>query len=162
MELFREDGHLTDEGLASIQNGSLDELERLEACEHLSFCDCCLVRYTDALTDDALLAPERPLAESVLRRVRKRALRVLQSSVTRAAAAAVLALALWGTGIFTSLVPAREDWKRPSEIKEPAATASVYVNGFFRSAGNAISETVNGWLESHSYMKPLNPSPSTS
>ena len=37
LELFREDGCLTDEGLQALRDGQLDELGRLEAAEHLSY-----------------------------------------------------------------------------------------------------------------------------
>ena len=41
MDVFRNDGHLSDGVLESlIHNGeALDELTRLEAAEHLAFCD---------------------------------------------------------------------------------------------------------------------------
>lgn len=39
MELFREDGCLSDEGLHALTAGQLDELGRLEAAEHLAYCD---------------------------------------------------------------------------------------------------------------------------
>ena len=55
MELFNKEGHLTDEGLRAVVDGTLDEMGRLEASEHLSFCDSCLVRYTELLADDTLL-----------------------------------------------------------------------------------------------------------
>ena len=51
-ELFLENGHLSDAGLAALRDGQLDELARLEAAEHLSFCDACLDRYL-ALADAA-------------------------------------------------------------------------------------------------------------
>ena len=54
MELFREDGCLSDEGLHALTAGQLDELGRLEAAEHLSYCDKCTDRYTALLTADAL------------------------------------------------------------------------------------------------------------
>ena len=50
MELFREDGCLTDEGLLAVTKGGLDELGRLETAEHLSYCDRCMDRYTALLT----------------------------------------------------------------------------------------------------------------
>ena len=46
MELFREDGCLSDEGLHALTAGQLDELGRLEAAEHLAYCDKCTDRYT--------------------------------------------------------------------------------------------------------------------
>ena len=39
MELFREDGCMTDAGFRAMMDGQLDELGRLEAAEHLSYCD---------------------------------------------------------------------------------------------------------------------------
>ena len=76
MELFNKEGHLTDEGLRAVVDGTLDEMGRLEASEHLSFCDSCLVRYTELLADDTLLVPETPLTPTVLARVRRRAVRI--------------------------------------------------------------------------------------
>ena len=42
-KLFDAEGHLTDEGLYALKDGTLDDLGALEAAEHLSFCDsaCC-------------------------------------------------------------------------------------------------------------------------
>ena len=37
MELFREDGCMTDAGFRAMMDGQLDELGRLEAAEHLSY-----------------------------------------------------------------------------------------------------------------------------
>ena len=42
MELFREDGCMTDAGFRAMMDGQLDELGRLEAAEHLSYCDQCM------------------------------------------------------------------------------------------------------------------------
>ena len=58
-ELFLQNGHLSDEGLQALIDGTLDELQRLEAAEHLSFCDECLTRYTALLTGDVLEEPEQ-------------------------------------------------------------------------------------------------------
>ena len=41
MELFDQNGCLTEEGLHAVIGGQLDELGRLEAAEHLSYCDKC-------------------------------------------------------------------------------------------------------------------------
>ena len=54
MELFDENGCLTDEGLQALTKGQLDETGRLEAAEHLSYCDRCMDRYTAQLTADVL------------------------------------------------------------------------------------------------------------
>ena len=45
-KLFDAEGHLTDEGLYALKDGTLDDLGALEAAEHLTFCDYCLLRYT--------------------------------------------------------------------------------------------------------------------
>ena len=44
-KLFDAEGHLTDEGLYALKDGTLDDLGALEAAEHLTFCDYCLLRY---------------------------------------------------------------------------------------------------------------------
>lgn len=100
MEIFRHDGHLTDEALAALVAGEpLDETARLEMAEHLAFCDLCLQRYTDALASAPLLTPERSCQESLWRRIRARTIRIFTSRYAAAAAAVALALILvWGSG----------------------------------------------------------------
>jgi len=90
---------LTEEALAALAGGQeLDELTRLELAEHLAFCDRCLQRYTEALADAELLAPERSCQESLWRRVRARTLHLLTSRYATAAAAVALALTMvWGS-----------------------------------------------------------------
>ena len=66
MELFREDGCLSDEGLHALTAGQLDELGRLEAAEHLAYCDKCTDRYTALLTADALSDPPRSVRRTVM------------------------------------------------------------------------------------------------
>lgn len=153
MELFRENGCLTDEALRAVVDGTLDETARLEVCEHLSFCDACLLRYTALLDDAVLLTPEEPVAPGVIRRIREKTMRVLVNRYTRAAAVAVLALALWSTGVFSSLVPKLPDPRQdaPSSIEAPAEapievpiSAGARVNGFFRSAGDSIFAALEG------------------
>lgn len=145
LELFQDDGHLTGAGLAALMDGTLDGMGRLEASEHLSFCDECLLRYTDLLTDGVLLAPKTPVAQNVTHTLRRRTLRAVQGRCARAAAAAVLALALWSAGVFTNLVPAREAPGSPEPVRAPF-NASSYVNGLFRSAGDSITHTLSAWL----------------
>ena len=87
MELFHENGHLTPEGLKALAEGRLDELARLEAAEHLSFCDECLVRYTALLEEAPLAAPKAPLAPGVWQRIRRRTWRIVTSRYATAAAA---------------------------------------------------------------------------
>ena len=146
MELFNKERHLTDEGLRAVVDGTLDEMGRLEASEHLSFCDSCLVRYTELLADDTLLVPEMPLTPTVLARVRRRAVRVFFNRYTRVAAVAAFAVVLWGTGVFNSLVPDRTiRQQEPARITAPIS-AATRVNDFFRSAGDSISAAITNIL----------------
>ena len=84
MELFREDGCLSDEGLHALTAGQLDELGRLEAAEHLAYCDKCTDRYTALLTADALADPPRDVRRTVMSTIWVR-----------------LALPMWRTGALT-------------------------------------------------------------
>lgn len=128
MDIFRADGHLTDEALAAlVQDGLVDELARLEAAEHLSFCDWCLQRYTDVLAGTELLVPEHSCRRTVWNRIRARAFRLITSRYATAAAAVALALTLiWGG--------------------DPAA----FAERFSASAGprdHPVAERFDGWTE---------------
>lgn len=101
MTLFLDNGHLTDEGLRALVDGSLDEMQRLEAAEHLSFCDECLVRYTELLTEPVCQDPPQDLTLPVMRSLRQRAFRSAAGRYATAAAAVLLSLCLWGSGIFS-------------------------------------------------------------
>ena len=101
MELFRDDGCLSDEGLHALTTGQLDELGRLEAAEHLAYCDKCTDRYTALLTADALSEPPRDVRRTVMSTIW---VRLMQNTYGRAAVAgiaAVLALTIWRTGALT-------------------------------------------------------------
>ena len=101
MTLFLDNGHLTDEGLRALVEGSLDEMERLEAAEHLSFCDECLVRYTELLTEPVCQDPPQDLTLPVMRSLRQRTFRTAAGRYATAAAAVLLSLCLWGSGVFS-------------------------------------------------------------
>ena len=95
MKLFQSDGHLRAEALRALaQNHPLEELERLEIAEHLAFCDLCLQRYTQALTEYALLTPAHSCRETIWHWIRSRTLRILSSRYATAAAAVAIALTL--------------------------------------------------------------------
>ena len=66
MELFDQNGCLTEEGLHAVIGGQLDELGRLEAAEHLSYCDKCMDRCTALLTADVLEEPPRSARGAVM------------------------------------------------------------------------------------------------
>ena len=63
-KLFDAEGHLTDAGLYALRDGTLDDLGALEAAEHLSFCDYCLLRYT-ALIEAAPEAMKQPMRDLI-------------------------------------------------------------------------------------------------
>ena len=95
MDIFRNDGHLSGEAiLALIQGEELDELTRLEMAEHLSFCDACLQRYTEALESAPLLTPQQSCRDRIWGRLRRRTVRILTSRYAAAAAAVAVALTL--------------------------------------------------------------------
>ena len=101
MELFREDGHLTDQALEALVSGrELNELDRLEMSEHLAFCDLCLSRYTQQLVDEGLMTPAHSCRDTIWWRIRQRAARLLASRWATAAAAIVLVVSLWNFGVF--------------------------------------------------------------
>ena len=104
MELFREDGCLTDEGLLAVTKGGLDELGRLETAEHLSYCDRCMDRYTALLTADALETPPKPLRGAVMSNIWVRLMQNTYGRVAVASVAAVLALTMWRTGTLEQIL----------------------------------------------------------
>lgn len=127
--MFDQKGHLTKEAItALVQGEALSERERLEAAEHLSFCDLCLQRYTEALSGNLLLTPEVSCADTIWWRIRQRTVRVLTSRYATAAAAVALALTLvWAD------IPLPE---RTINVEEPTMMEKVEdlmtgVNDFF-------------------------------
>ena len=104
MELFREDGCLTDEGLLAVTKGGLDALGRLETAEHLSYCDRCMDRYTALLTADAQETPPKPLRGAVMSNIWVRLMQNTYGRVAVASVAAVLALTMWRTGTLEQIL----------------------------------------------------------
>ena len=106
MTCFRPDGHLTDAALTALVRGDcLEELDRLELAEHLAYCDQCLQRYTELLSEGPMLTPARSCRESLRRRIRQRAVQLGVSRYATAAAAVTLALTLlWGSGNLSGRV----------------------------------------------------------
>ena len=100
-ELFNQDGCLTDYALSAlIHDKPLDELERLELSEHLSFCDACIERYTAMLSDDFLIPTAQPIAPTIRTRLRDRARKLFLNRYATAAAAACFAVLFWNLGVF--------------------------------------------------------------
>ena len=128
MELFDKKGCLTDEGLRALTENQLNELQRLEAAEHLSYCNRCLKRYTTLLTgEDALQDPPRDLAGPVRRSLLARMMHTVWGRSVVAAAAVVLAFGMWQTGLLHSSL-----WQPDSAL--PTAVSNNFVQ-----AGDELS-----------------------
>ena len=111
MESFRKDGCLSDEGLHALIAGQLDELGRLEAAEHLAYCDKCTDRYTALLTADALSDPPRSVRRTVMGTIWVRLMQNTWGRAAVAAVAAVLALTMWRSGTVTQILEGTRDLK---------------------------------------------------
>lgn len=139
-ELFLENGHLSDAGLAALRDGTLDELARLEAAEHLSFCDACLDRYL-ALAEPVQIQPPEDLTLPVMRRIRQRLARMFMNRYAVAAAAVVLAFGLWGGGVFGRIAQ-KPDWQeRPADKTHWEISDSL--NHMFSMFGNATDHLLD-------------------
>ena len=108
MESFRKDGCLSDEGLHALIAGQLDELGRLEAAEHLAYCDKCTDRYTALLTADALSDPPRSVRRTVMGTIWVRLMQNTWGRAAVAAVAAVLALTMWRSGTLEQILSTGE------------------------------------------------------
>ena len=111
MELFDQNGCLTEEGLHAVIGGQLDELGRLEAAEHLSYCDKCMDRYTALLTADVLEEPPRSARGAVMGTIWVRLMQNTWGRAAVAAVAAVLALTMWRSGTVTQILEGTRDLK---------------------------------------------------
>lgn len=139
--LFDTAGCLTPSGLEALRDDRLDELGRLEAAEHLTFCDRCLARYTALLESIQLSAPMRDLIPQVQARMRLRTFRIMTNRYVSVAAAIALALALWRFGLFGAAPAAA-----PQEKTEPRQNTSI--SQMLGKALNGASEGLQGVLDS--------------
>ena len=150
MELFRDDGCLTDEGLHALIAGELDEMGRLEAAEHLSYCDKCMDRYTALLTDDVLEQPPRSARGAVMTTI---FVRLMQNTWGRAAVAtvaAVLALTLWRTGTIDQILTGTRDlktWMPDTSQSQPAETGPLGQPAEDKKPAKTFSEKLSGALD---------------
>ena len=134
--LFDRSGHrtkFTPAGRMLLEQGRL----LLEAAEHLSFCDYCLLRYT-AMIDaapDCMKQPMRDLIPQVQSLMRLRSFRIMTNRYVSAAAAVVLGFVMWGAvstfGVpnAAALLP-QQPAARPERFGTKFNTA---VNGFYKS-----------------------------
>lgn len=146
MELFDQNGCLTEEGLHAVIGGQLDELGRLEAAEHLSYCDKCMDRYTALLTADVLEEPPRSARGAVMGTIWVRLMQNTYGRVAVASVAAVLALSMWkagtlgqitglGSELSTILPPAQSQDAEPEPQKPEPLGKPVETRADRESAG---------------------------
>ena len=86
----------------------MDELGRLEAAEHLSYCDKCMDRYTALLTADVLEEPPRSARGAVMGTIWVRLMQNTWGRAAVGAVAAVLALTMWRTGTLEQILSTGE------------------------------------------------------
>lgn len=149
MELFDEKGCLTDEGLHALIAGELDELGRLEAAEHLAYCDRCLERYTALLTPEAVEQPPHPLTMPVLHSVCARIMQNTAGRAAVAAAAAAVALTFWHTGVFQLPKVLHEQAVRQAaqQTEQITQAEKQAEDGPLRQAWDACADFFGGKIE---------------
>lgn len=144
-KLFDAEGHLTDEGLYAIKDGTLDDLGALEAAEHLSFCDYCLLRYT-AMIDaapDCMKQPMRDLIPQVQSLMRLRSFRIMTNRYVSTAAAVMLAFALWRFGFFGGVGTVQKPVQQLPDVT-PRVTVSQALGDMFDSMSSGLSDMFSG------------------
>ena len=141
MTCFRPDGHLTDAALTALVRGDcLEELDRLELAEHLAYCDQCLQRYTELLSEGPMLTPARSCRESLRRRIRQRAVQLGVSRYATAAAAVTLALTLlWGSAGLSGRIAQTE----PTLIERAGTALTEWTETWPQRWENALSGLSN-------------------
>lgn len=133
-DLFDKNGCLTNEALRLLVEEALPEESRLEAAEHLSFCDSCLERYTEVMCGVPLLQPLEPVYPTVWKKIKDRTRVIFLHKFTSAAVAAGMAMVFWVGGVFT-----------PEQDNMGTNLLDFMEEGTYRisSAANQISDNVN-------------------
>lgn len=133
-DLFDKNGCLTDEALRLLVEEALPEENRLEAAEHLSFCDSCLERYTKMMCGVPLLQPPEPVYPAVCRKIKDHTRVVFLRKFTSVAVAASMAMVFWIGGVFT-----------PQQQNKGADLLGLVEEGTRRisTAANQLSDDIN-------------------
>lgn len=143
MNLFLENGHLAPDAYTALGGEGLPELERLEASEHLGFCDACMDHYLDVLNETELMVPQMPVASAMQRRIRRRFVGVTFQKYATVAAAACLVVALWASGFFKMTPLAPTAATQPAQAAaQPEQTLGERMNNF----ASQVSDGVNGFF----------------
>lgn len=141
--LFDAEGHLTDGGLRALQDDRLDDLGRLEAAEHLTFCDYCLARYTALIeaAPQALRQPMRDLIPQVQNLMRLRSFRIMTNRYVSTAAAVLIAFAVWQFGL-SGISSATK--RQPAALQEPRVTVSQSISGALDRFSSNLNQFFDG------------------
>ena len=143
-ELFDQNGHLTEDALKRLIEGTLSETERMEVAEHLSFCDSCLARYTQLLTDEVQIEPQTDITLPVMRRLRKKLWNSTMRRYASAAAAVAIGGALWYSGVFDAMGKAMVE--SPAQLmKKEQESISIKVPK--QSWESRFVQSVDDWSE---------------
>ncbi|MGL4790109.1 MAG: hypothetical protein ACRCW1_01765 [Anaerotignaceae bacterium] len=102
MEIFKENGHLTEYAFELLKNNEASQMDRLEISEHLSFCDECLMEYTDFLMCNELIEPSVSVKMSVMKGVHRKIRQIFVNRYSRTIVAASLASVFWTSGVFNT------------------------------------------------------------
>lgn len=141
-ELFHSDGHLTDYAFRALINDEpLDELSRIEITEHLSFCDKCVLRYSELLTDDVLTEPEETVVPTVMERIRNRARLIFFNKYVAVVMAASIAMVLWVTGVFESFA-SDEMNQTINYLSERSDSFGEKTTNFVQNISNGVSDII--------------------
>lgn len=142
MELFYDNGHISNEGFAALAAGTLDDMQSLETAEHLSFCDSCLMEFSEFVEKGHMLRPEKPLKGKIMKRVKRQGLAVVFRKYATVAAAACMAIVMWNTVNGAAfLKPARHDDASFFD------SARQFFSSFDES-GQKISNGINNFFDS--------------
>ena len=159
MELFREDGCLTDEGLQALVEGRLDELGGLASAGPRSYFTNFRARSTARLPCDRRGEPPRDLSPPLRRAVWVHLMTSVYGRVAVASVAAVLALSIWRSGSLTLILDRNAsalETYGPEQIAPPASATvpqSDYETpprpgqkaGVVQKAQQAVSGFLNGF-----------------
>ena len=143
-KLFNAEGHLTDDGLYALKDGTLDDLGALEAAEHLSFCDYCLLRYTAMIeaAPECMKQPMRDLIPQVQALMRLRSFRIMTNRYVSTAAAVLIAFAVWQFGL-SGISSATK--RQPAALQEPRVTVSQSISGALDRFSSNLNQFFDGF-----------------
>ncbi len=132
-ELFNKDGHITEYGFKLlIEDNNLNELNRLEISEHISFCEECLSKYITLLDNSVLISPTKTTVPVIMKEIIKDTSKFYLKQYISMFVAACFALIFWVTGVFTVPVYAEYDVFQLS-ITEKTNSISNAINELFNN-----------------------------